>query len=188
MIKIDKNEKMLLKVRKHWLVLLFNMTFLVGWIIVPLILLVLINFFPVLEIFQFDGNPIFLLGFLISSWLLIVWIVGFITWTDYYLDILIITNRRIFDIEQKGLFNRESSMFRMDRIQDVTVEVNGILATFLNFGDIHIQTAGEGREFIARFIPNPYEVKKIIGHQHDIAIDRLRTVRLAKDSDAPPSI
>jgi uncharacterized membrane protein YdbT with pleckstrin-like domain len=83
------------------------------------------------------------------------------------LDVLIITDRRIFEIEQHGLFRRESSTFRIDRIQDVTVDVKGVIATFLNFGDIHIHPAGEGHDFIGKMMSDPYSVKKQINEAID---------------------
>jgi len=53
----------------------------------------------------------------------------------------------------------------MERIQDVTYEVEGIVATILGFGDVHVQTAGESDEFLIKGISNPERVKKkILGH------------------------
>ena len=44
----------------------------------------------------------------------------FRAWLDYYLDIWVITDERIVNIEQKGLFSREISTQQLYRIQDVT--------------------------------------------------------------------
>ena len=88
-------------------------------------------------------------------------------WTDYYLDVWMVTDKRVIDIEQKGFFHRQTSVFRIERIQDVTVETHGIVATLLNFGDIHVQTAGEGQEFIMRGIANPKYVRRVILRQQD---------------------
>ena len=90
-------------------------------------------------------------------------------WTDYYLDVLIITNTRIFDIEQKGLFRRTSSSFRIDNIQNVTVDQKGIIQTMLNFGTIQLETSGEREDFIAHFITDPYDIKKFINKLQDHA-------------------
>ena len=50
----------------------------------------------------------------------------------------------------------------MERIQDVSINIKGIIATFLDFGDIHAQTAGESQKFIIKGIRRPKQIKEII--------------------------
>ena len=85
----------------------------------------------------------------------------FLVWMDQYLDMWIITTERIIDIEQNGLFSRDISEIPIKHVQDVTIEVHGLIETFLRFGTIRIQTAGE-REFKINFVPKLYEAKDII--------------------------
>jgi hypothetical protein len=48
-------------------------------------------------------------------------------------------------------------------MQDVNVEVNGIIATLLDYGTVHVQTASaDVEEFKASFLPKPQEVKSVI--------------------------
>ncbi len=84
----------------------------------------------------------------------------------------VITNKRLIDVEQFGFFHREVSTLRMEQIQDITVETRGIVATLLNFGNIHVQSAAESREFTIRGIPNPKKIKELIFKQHDRAIEK----------------
>ena len=93
---------------------------------------------------------------------MLLWTLFFLTWIDYYFDVWIITTKRIINIEQRGLFSREISELNFDKIQDVSTEVLGILPTFLNYGDVQIQTAAEQEKFLFRKIPNPYEVKDLL--------------------------
>lgn len=172
MILLSEDEKILATIRKHWLILLKDTLFLSGLLIVPVIILTIYYIAQMNYSVEFNGNGSYLYTFFFALWLLWCWNMIFIIWTDYYLDVLIITNKRILDIEQKGLFSRESSSFRLDRIQDITVEVRGVIATYLNFGHIHIQTAGESRAFIARYIPRPYEVKKQVSDMQNTAIEK----------------
>lgn len=103
--------------------------------------------------------------FLASVWTLLLWAKFFAIWTDYYLDVWIVTDRRIVNIDQKGLFHREVSTLRMERIQDVTLEIEGIIATVLGFGDVLVQTAGETGEFVIKGVNNPEHIKrKILSH------------------------
>lgn len=92
---------------------------------------------------------------------------GFI---DYYLDVDIITNQRIVDIEQNGLFNRKISELGLDQVEDVSADVQGFFATTLHFGDVHIQTAGHKANFIFKTVAHPYLLTKIIADLHDAAI------------------
>ena len=159
MIYLEPNEKILLEVRKHRFIFLIEALGSIIAVFIPLIFLFGINFFYNIPITM----PLFtLFGFLYSGWVLLIWIYFFVVWTDYYLDVWVITNERIIDINQRGIFNREISSFHLNRIQDVTVEISGLIATFLHFGTLHVQTAGEKREFIIKGANKPEEVKGFI--------------------------
>lgn len=113
--------------------------------------------FIISEVFYF-----YLFIFSSSIYILFVWLRLFLLITDYYLDAWIITDKRIVDIVQSGLFKREVSECRLDRIQDVTTRVEGLMPTIFDFGDVHIQTAGKEKEFVFRQVPDPYGVKDLI--------------------------
>lgn len=171
---LSKDEKIIATIRKHWFILLrdifgliviYIIPFVAYWyffdnIITPKILIdkIYTNFTPSIMVFA------------VSSWTLVIWVKLFAVWTDYYLDVWFITDKRIIDVEQKGFFKREVSTFRMERIQDITIDTKGIIATFLDFGDIHAQTAGESREFIIKGISRPKQTKEIIMKQSDKVI------------------
>jgi len=170
MFRLAPDEVVQIEMRKHWFVLLVE---LFGYALFYLAPFFLYGFFAGQELPLPSGNTFILelspaLGaFLGASWSLIIWMRAIGIWTDYYLDVWMVTSKRIVDLEQKGLFHRKSSVFRIERIQDVTVEVNGIIATLLNFGDIHVQTAGEAQEFVMKGIARPKYVREIILEQHD---------------------
>lgn len=65
-------------------------------------------------------------------------------------------------MEQNGLFSREVSELELEKIQDVTTEVLGIIPTFLDYGHVYIQTAGEKERFIFASVPAPYRIKDTI--------------------------
>ena len=99
--------------------------------------------------------------FFFVVYLMLILLMIFLVWINYYLDSWIITTDRVIDIDQKSLFYREVSEFMLDRVEDVTVEVPGILATFLHYGNIRIQTAGE-KPFTIYDVSSIYEAKRII--------------------------
>lgn len=79
---------------------------------------------------------------------------------DFYLDLWIVTNDRIVDIEQFGLFARTISEADLFRIQDVTAEVRGVFATVFNFGNVHVKTASHNQEIVFRNVPNPNQIRE----------------------------
>ena len=101
-------------------------------------------------------------GALAILFALITWIFFFLLWIDYYFDVWIITNKRVVNVEQKGLFNREVSELELERIQDITTDVKGVIPTFLNYGDVYVQTAGKTERFDFADVPDPYGIKDII--------------------------
>jgi len=166
MITLAEGERVVYEIRRHWYVLLVESILLVVFFFVPWVI-----FFGIdISGFTFEGGEGSLFTFMSLAWLFFIWIGFMIVWTNYYLDVWIVTNKRILDIEQHSLFSRDLSEFRLDRIQDITIEVKGILPTLLHFGDIHVQTAGEAREFIIKGVPHPYKIRDILVKEHDRAV------------------
>ena len=182
MIKLTKGEEVLLTIRKHWFILAGETIFLLFLLCLPFLTLLVFKFLDTDHIIKISGSMTALFIFASSVFLLFVWISFFIIWTDYYLDILIVTNKHIIDVEQKGLFSRELSTFRLDKIQDVTAETNGIIQTFLSFGTICIQTAGEDQDFVVYGMPKPFEIKHMISRQQNVVMEKLRTVNISPES------
>lgn len=100
--------------------------------------------------------------FISSVYYLGMWIAIFYSLTIYSLDTVIITDHRIIDNDQRGLFYRNVSELHSHRIQDVSTRTNGVIETFLNFGDVTVQTAGSEKQFIFHQIPKPNRVKDVI--------------------------
>jgi len=177
MIKLKSGEHIKKKVRKHWFVLFERISVLAFIFLLPFIFYAIAASTSagttIRESLSFSFNTELLL-FISALWAMLIWMKFAAVWTDYYLDIWIVTNQRIVDVEQLGFFHREISTLHTERIQDVTIKIRGFIATILGFGDIHVQTAGESREFIIRGIPDPQHVKEIILKQHDEALQRAK--------------
>ncbi len=169
MLTLDHGEERILVLRRHWFVILEHSIFIVLTLCIIIAAAVVVRG---LSIELPAGNSDALLIFTIALFGLLAWIVFFVGWTNYYLDIWVITNRRILDIEQHSFFTREVSEFRLDRVQDITVQVQGLIAEFFDFGDVHVQTAGERHTFIISSAPHPYRVKEVITQAIDKAVER----------------
>lgn len=149
-------EKVLLLLRQHSFTILIRLGFFGLAALVPVALILI--FGP-----YFTQNGLMLL-FLFSSiiWYMALWLGMFHALTIYTLNTVIITDQRIINSEQKGLFNRKTSELNSNRIQDVSVHTNGIIETLLKFGNVTVQSASSETHFIFYQIPKPERVKEVI--------------------------
>lgn len=99
--------------------------------------------------------------------LIFVTIYGFIRWFVYTNDIYILTNERVINIDQGGFFNRRVTEAELANILNVSYEIKGPIKSFLNFGDISIDTSGSDRNFLVlENIENPHFIQeKIVAQQ-----------------------
>jgi len=172
-----ENERVLRVIHRHWFNILTHL-----FIVFALSFLVIgsLSFFPTLfpETTPTSSLPLFL--FVQNTLFIFLWLYGFLVWLDYYLDVWIVTNERIINIEQKGLFTRRISELRLARVQDVTTTVNGFVSTVLNFGDVHVQTAAEEEHFVFRQVGDPFAVKdEIMRLSREVAKDDMREIAAA---------
>lgn len=158
---VRPNEKVLLIVRRHWFVLLKD--------IVGVLILFLVPFFILPAFFNafFSGAGFSSSGgvgfFFASLWTLIMWQLLFVRWTDYYYDIWVITDQRIVDVDQNGLFHRDiATLIDLNHIQDVKTVLSGVIGNILQFGAIQVQTAGTRDEFVMEDIASPTRIEKIL--------------------------
>lgn len=172
-IQIEADETILIQVRKHWFILALEVLGVVIGAIVPLLFIGTFSALGASNALNVTlSMPGSLMTALSSAWILIMWMTLFNIWTNYYLDVWTVTNKRLIAIDQKGLFNRSISSFRLERLQDLNVEINGILGTLLNFGSLRAQTAGgDNQEFKATGLPDPRELKALILNASDAVLD-----------------
>lgn len=169
-IELESDEKILSVVRRHWFFLVLQTMPLIAIGLLPVILSFFVKSIQPLQSLASQVYPH--LFFIYGVWLLCIWILLVSVWTDYYLDMWCVTNRRIIKVDQVALFRRKTGSFRLERMQDVNVEVNGVLATLLDYGTIHVQTASaDQEEFKASFLPSPQRIKATILEAADRLLD-----------------
>jgi len=153
-----KDEKVELFLRRHWFAIVTIVVAFLALTVIPLAIGYAMRD-PVHRILE---NPLFgpVLVIVSSMYFLAVWLFAFLEFTDYYLDVWIVTNERIINIEQKGLFHRTASELHLTAVQDVTSDVQGIIHTVFDYGNVQVQTAGEQGRFIFKNIERPEKVKE----------------------------
>ena len=164
-IKLQDKEKCVLIIRKHWFIFVRDaffifLTFLVLWAGLTIVL----RAFQVREaIITFWQSFTALAGLLVL----------FVHWTNYFLDMWIITDERLVDIDQERLFVRKVTATRIDLIQDISAKTPGFIATLLNFGNVTVQTAGAAIKNIhIEGVPNPNYIRQILLKYLDFALSK----------------
>lgn len=85
--------------------------------------------------------------------LLIYWPYHFLGW---YYSVYIVTDRRLIEIKQKGLFDRKVREWQLDLIQNLNYHINGFQAVIFHYGTITADTYSGNLEM--RTIYKPVEV------------------------------
>ena len=154
------NEKIIYMLRRHWITFIPIVLILLVMLAVPVVVYFFIQkLFPDL----LTGPTVFPLVVLLgSTYALFAYLFFYIQFLDYYLELWIVTNDRIIDINQRGLFNREIVELELFRIQDITSEVKGAVATVLHYGDLHITTASSTDFITFRQIPKPEMIREAL--------------------------
>ncbi|MBI3443121.1 PH domain-containing protein [Candidatus Woesebacteria bacterium] len=152
-VEKDPQEKVVLLLRKHPIT---N----VPWIITAILSLLLPVFVTFFEIFEFIP-----LGFQIVAiigWYLVTIAYAYEKFLNWFFNVNIITDERVFDVDFINLVYREITDANIDQIQDVTVRIGSAIRTIFNYGDISIQTAAEIPEIEFEAVPKPDQVAKIL--------------------------
>ena len=158
MITLLPEERIVLERRAYWLPIALEAFVSLLVALLPLAALLGANFLPSrIEELILTYEPYAL--FIAVAWFFVSWVLFFVAWTNYY---LVVTNKRVIDIQQIGLFARDIAEIRTENIEDLRVEIVGPIASLLHFGNLHIQSAGESREFVMRNIPDPHKVREAI--------------------------
>jgi hypothetical protein len=80
----------------------------------------------------------------------------------WYFNIYIVTDERVVDIDFYYLLYKQFSQAELNKIQDISYASGGIFATFLNYGNVKIQTAGEMPNLEFDKVPYPERVVETI--------------------------
>lgn len=149
-------EEVKLLLRRHWFTNL-------GWLIFSLLLIVLPGI--LIKLSPFLSLPTLPWGFcllILVTFYLLVFAFCFENFLLWYYNVLLVTNKRIMDIDFWGLFYLQSSEAQLEEIQDVTHTQGGIWQLLFNFGNVFVQTAAEKQNIEMYAVPNPGWVHEVI--------------------------
>jgi len=149
----EKKEEVILLLRKHWITNL-------GWLILAVLFFfapLILPFFPLIAFlpsnFQFMA---------IVLWYLLLTAFIFEQFLSWYFNVYLVTDRKIVDIDFHNLLYKEIATAELDKIQDVTYKMGGVIRTLFGYGDVFIQTAGTEPNFDFLAVPRPSQVVPFI--------------------------
>lgn len=130
-------------------------------VILPLIFSFLIYLASFFFLFYFISLGVFglaLFGFLLffSAFYALI---KFYFW---YFNVLILTNKRIIDVDQKKFFERVVSDVMYHRVKDVVVKVKGLTQMLTRSGIVTLVLEGTGDNLQLNYIQNPGQVRDLI--------------------------
>ena len=149
-------EKVLLVTRKHWLGLFGPLAIMIVAVGLPFVVYLMIN--------SFSWYPKIssLYWFLTAVALLILWNLAFYHIMIYSLNTFIVTDKRIIENEQIGLFKHTVDEIEIEDIQDISVKIHGFFPQILGYGDIEVQSSGAVNKFFFNELPRPRKIKNIL--------------------------
>jgi len=168
----NAEEKIIKTVRQSWLTLLISL-------LLP-VLLIGLSFFFLYPLFNWGNKGIF-----IFSAILIIGSIGLIrNVIIWYWNTLIITNQKIVDIDQKGIFQKMVSDIQLGKIQDVFYQIKGIGQTLTQTGNLYISLANTKTKIKVNNIARPQKIQQLIlelkadKSKEDYNLDQLSAHRL----------
>ena len=173
------DEEVLIIARRHWIVYI-PAFLMVGFLyLASFYFLFNLNHLPLIK----DSPTLQALGVVFFSLLLLFATLGaYISWLVNYLNVQIVTNEHVVDIDQLGLFHRKISELTLDNIEDVAASQKGIIQSFLHYGDITIQTAGELPNFTFEKVSDPYGIGRQIMDIKDKYMDSIEGGKGSKET------
>lgn len=86
---------------------------------------------------------------------------GFYYWYGYRNTVCVLTDQRIVNVTQKGFFNKKINEAELNRIQDVSTTVKGVMPTLFGYGQVTVSTASENT-LVLHNMADPYELQQAI--------------------------
>ncbi|MEY4722894.1 MAG: hypothetical protein RLZZ324_407 [Candidatus Parcubacteria bacterium] len=160
LINAKPDEKIVISVRRHPIVLLGSMLVVAVIAAAPIMVAFLLNTAWPTALSQPMLRTAAILT--LSAYELITWLFFITSFVDYYLDIWIVTTHRVISVEQNDLFSRKVSELDLTKAQDVTSEVKGFLPSILSYGDVTVQAAVNVEHFVFEQVPHPHDVRRKI--------------------------
>ncbi|MBI2117511.1 hypothetical protein HYT95_01295 [Candidatus Peregrinibacteria bacterium] len=145
---LEPDEELQKIVHKHWIVILLAVLWPGASLLLAIVTIALLPY-----------RPIVLLAGGWAAFSIIWWIRNFF---GEYLDAWIVTDAAIINVEWFGWFHRKSTRILYSDIEEVSYEIQGILATLFRYGTLSIERVATGSVVDLDYVKSPREVESMI--------------------------
>lgn len=169
--ELQGDEHVVLFCRRHWLYFCSKL----GGVLLALLLPTVAVLWLVEITAGLDGT-VGKVALIVGAVWVVFWAIrGYFTWYRYQNDVWVVTNQRIIDSTKYNWIKRRMASADLVDVEDINVVRDGLFATMFNYGDVHVQTAGEVPNFILAGIPAPSKVLAVVDSSRDAARRQFRT-------------
>ena len=96
---------------------------------------------------------------------------AYVRWSN---TVMIVTDRRVIDVERKAFFDREISEISYPRIDEVSYRVKGLFPTLFRYGSIRLHVAGTAADIEFKNAARPSRIHDLINdlREHSRATEK----------------
>ncbi len=153
------NEKIYLVIREHPILFYIRLG-IAGLLFIAGILAHM--YIPALVSTALSESALLVLSLLFYTYYLVILLGLLLVVKFYYLSLQIITDMRMVDVDQSGIFKRKVTEIQIENVEEVTSSAHGLLPTVFNFGNVLVQTSSAQNEFEFENVSHPEQIKKLI--------------------------
>jgi uncharacterized membrane protein YdbT with pleckstrin-like domain len=121
--------------------------------VIALLALAVLAFPSIFSSLSVNSNMLLFAAMVFS--IALIFFILFIATYVYRQSKLIVTDQNLIQILQNGLFSRKVSRLSVSNVEDVSADQHGILQTLFIYGTLTVETAGEMKNFVFPYCPNP---------------------------------
>jgi|LakMenEpi03Aug12_release.lakeMendotaPanAssembly.Ray.scaffolds.fasta_scaffold00063_11 hypothetical protein len=148
----QEGETLHFLLRKHPITTLGEFFKSIFMIILPAIVIYILDMLNINTFKYIDPS---IQAILLTLWYLLTMFYIFESFLTWYFNVYIITDKRLIDVDFKGLWTKRVSETALSQIEDATYETNRFFHILFDYGNISVQTAAEKSEFEFESIPKP---------------------------------
>jgi hypothetical protein len=127
-------------------------------VFILLFLWFLVPFFFLFPLFRLGWIGVVIFLALLASALVVGWR-SVLRWTR---TMLVVTDKRVIDIEQRGLFDRIVTEAPYSHVDEVSYRVKGMIPTMFGYGDINIKLSGSAADIAFRRVHRPSKLQDLV--------------------------
>lgn len=163
----EEGEEVIYLCRPHWIIFVKQIVTFIVIFALPVLLYIFAREQWGEFIAQNSNDVIEVVLFLMGSVYLLLMLTTFYNaWLSYYLDVWLVTNKRVVNFQTEGFFSRKLLATNLANIQDAKSEMHGFWASLFHFGTVNVQTAGSEQNLTFQAVGQP---EKIVAFLNELA-------------------